>query len=358
MRPGLISQALVLCLVGRAVLPAAGVAQRPAAPPATAAPYTMHVYTNLLQVPTLVLAPDGHLVTQHLEPGDFTVHIQGMHALQPVHARQAGDEPLDFTLLVDLHDTSPDLLASLPHSADRLFKKFLNAADTVSVFAVDCSLVRTARNLPATAAALQTSVKRAQKAARQFPSVVPGHCLSQQGLPLLLEAALRDVPLRTGRPVLLLISDTAPEMRPGTVAHLIENFTATGAVLFTVSAQSAAINSAALMPTPTTSAKNTYLQLLTLDSGGIRLGATPETLTDTFAYVLKMVRSRYLLEFPRPAEATAGEHLISISIDKFGAHGLSSGVSAPAYDPVNTGTHEIYREPRVNTLGSVPSPDL
>jgi hypothetical protein len=47
-----------------------------------------------------------------------------------------------------------------------------------------------------------------------------------------------------------------------------------------------------------------------------------------------MVRERYIVEFPRPSNSTAGEHGMEVKIDKGTFSIRPSGVSVPLPDPV------------------------
>jgi hypothetical protein len=54
----------------------------------------------------------------------------------------------------------------------------------------------------------------------------------------------------------------------------------------------------------------------------------------TLERFITMVRERYIVEFPRPSNSTAGEHGMEIKIDKGIFLIRPSGVSMPLPDPV------------------------
>ncbi len=82
-------------------------------------------------------------------------------------------------------------------------------------------------------------------------------------------------------------------------------------------------------------------QVLTMDpfermselSGGIALPATSWNAGKQFARVLELLRERYVLEFPRPYNTTAGSHRIEVQVAKGGSDFIrSSGTSVPLAD--------------------------
>jgi hypothetical protein len=60
----------------------------------------------------------------------------------------------------------------------------------------------------------------------------------------------------------------------------------------------------------------------------------PTALSESLERFVTILRERYIVEFPRPSNSTAGEHGMEIKIDK-GAYLIRpSGVSMPVPDPV------------------------
>jgi hypothetical protein len=83
-------------------------------------------------------------------------------------------------------------------------------------------------------------------------------------------------------------------------------------------------------------------QVLTMDpferiselSGGIALPASNWNAGKRFAHIVELLRGRYVLEFPRPFNTTAGAHQIDVQVAKGGGHFIrSSGTSVPLPDP-------------------------
>jgi hypothetical protein len=93
---------LLLCSVVFAIAPNPTNAQTPAAavapstdtgqPPIT----TFHVYTNLEQIPVLVLTPD-HQRMRPLDTSRFRVRIDSGPFFIPKYVRQEGDDPISWS---------------------------------------------------------------------------------------------------------------------------------------------------------------------------------------------------------------------------------------------------------------------
>src|ERR1700733_1296118 len=63
--------------------------------------YTLHVYTDLLQVPTIVLTP-LHSNYRALTKESFTLSLDGGPRFHPTNVRLEGDDPITIAVLLDL----------------------------------------------------------------------------------------------------------------------------------------------------------------------------------------------------------------------------------------------------------------
>ena len=68
-------------------------------------------------------------------------------------------------------------------------------------------------------------------------------------------------------------------------------------------------------------------------SGGIALMTNPSNVGKVFARIPELVRKRYILEFPRPSNATAGAHHFEVRVENGDFFIRSSGTSIPLPDP-------------------------
>src|SRR5882757_5316314 len=70
---------------------------------------TLHVYTNLVQIPTLVLGHD-HKPIARIDERRFFVSLDGGRKFRVTHARLEGDDPISLTILMDLSQSDPRIM--------------------------------------------------------------------------------------------------------------------------------------------------------------------------------------------------------------------------------------------------------
>ncbi|HMH14466.1 MAG TPA: hypothetical protein VK578_15305 [Edaphobacter sp.] len=93
----------LFCLVGvwTVLSGTAGVAQNGATPEDEPIK-TLHVYTNLLQVPTVVVGPHGEQIKKPIEEKRFSVSIDSGPWFRATHVRLEGDDPISLSILLDV----------------------------------------------------------------------------------------------------------------------------------------------------------------------------------------------------------------------------------------------------------------
>ncbi len=67
-------------------------------------------------------------------------------------------------------------------------------------------------------------------------------------------------------------------------------------------------------------------------SGGLVFAANRNNVEKKLASFVEMVRGRYIVEFPRPYNATGGKHQLVVTIDKSKAFIRPTGISVPVAD--------------------------
>ena len=101
---------------------------------------TLHVYTNLVQIPTLVLG-QNHKPIARIDERRFFVSLDGGRKLRATHARLEGDDPISPTILMDLSQSNPGIMSSAEQAIASLAPLSLHAKDEVSIYALDCHLI-------------------------------------------------------------------------------------------------------------------------------------------------------------------------------------------------------------------------
>lgn len=353
--------ALILLLAGRLIQAQATSGALPSAPsPATP---TLHVYTNLKQVPVLVLTPNYKRM-KPVDTSKFRLRLDSGPPFRPTHVRQEGDDPISLAILIDASKPDSDLLPQLSQAISALVPEYLQPQDHVSIYAIDCSLIRTAYNAPANAAALKQAVDSALSP-WQFHRETKQHalpCKPSLSLWDSLDNVIDDLTRQTGRRVLLAITDGEDEGSKTLWRQVMRR------------AQFNSIAVFGLLPIPVIgtersremgeffkaaslfilSTEDKFNQICDL-SGGVELQARYAAVSERLKEFTKIVRERYILEFPRSVNEEAGVHTLDVSYkNRSNLYIVSSGITVPiASDDEKKGANTIPEDPsRAPTEGS------
>ena len=103
--------------------------------------YTLHVYNNLVQFATLVLEEDLS-TPQPVPRKNFDITLDGGPAFHPTQMRREGDDRIDLAVLLDVGGSQKELLTGFGDALASLAPAFLHANDRLSIYAADCTLMR------------------------------------------------------------------------------------------------------------------------------------------------------------------------------------------------------------------------
>jgi hypothetical protein len=338
---------LLLLLLASATASQLRAQSTPSAPTLYNPGYTLHVYVNLLQIPTLVLSPSFSPLPP-LNLDKFNISLDSGPRFHPTHLRLEGDDPIDLAILLDLSGDAYDLRSALSRSILAFANQSLQLHDHVSIFAVDCVFVGTTNDIPATDG---DRIAHALDAAISFPQLHgPGeigpHCANSIHLWNALGKVAESLSTMPGRRVILVISTGRDQKSPVHWTELKRYAASLSVTIF------------ALYPTPDplTHPGNVHLMLSTEDpfnqlcqlTGGLVLFTSPAGVSTNLRRTIDFVRGRYILEFPRPDAGGSGEHHIDVTLRKMDALIRPAGISYPPADP------SIAKDP--TTLPSPPSP--
>ncbi len=339
---------------------AASTANQTSSPDATP---TLHVYTNLKQVPVLVLSKDYERM-KPIDPSGFRISLDSGPRFRPTYVRREGEDPLSLAILIDASKPDNELLPSLMSAIAALPPDFLHPQDRVSVYAIDCTLIRTTYESAASPAVLADGVQRAMmpwqilqtqnEELKKEKKALPPPCRVRLPLWDSMAEVLQDLDEQPGRRVLLAITDGKD----------------TGSkTLWTKIMTEAQINSVTVfgfMPTLTLISKDpqkvseifhinsAYLQSpedkfeqICVQSGGIRLQSTEHIAMYELKEFTQMLRERYILEFPRSVKEEAGAHTLAVFYSKKrDLYIAAAGISVPtATEDERKGGNTIQADP-------------
>jgi hypothetical protein len=294
--------------------------------------HTLHVYTNLIQIPTLVLGPYRDRITKPIDESRFSVSIDSGRWFRATHVRQEGDDPISLSILLDVTGDAAELMPRMADALADLVPLSLHSVDHLSIFAMDCSLVRSWRNVPADHGELNDGVESALQSwvdrRRSKHGSKCEHAVHLWDAVAYIVAQEYQLP---GRRVILVASD-GRDKGSGHTWNEVRAF-----------AQKAGVAIFGLRYLPIFAAnnprvglqlnnENSFASLCEL-SGGMVFFTSTESLGKTLGLFTTMLRERYIVEFPRPSNSTAGEHNMQVKIAKGGTDFVrSTGLSVPIPD--------------------------
>jgi hypothetical protein len=308
------------------------------------APYTLHVYADLVQIPTLVLDADLHPLPL-ISIDQFNISLDSGQRFHPTQMRLEGDDPINLSIFLDLGGDGYDLQPSLTKYIAAFTSQSLQPHDHVSIYAIDCTFRRTADNIPAGNA---DQIARVLDALLDSPDL-HGSATKGPGCPgtvhlwNALGAIAKSMEHAPGRRVIIAIT-TGKDHKSSIKWNQLKRY-----------AGSRSITIFGLSPLPRDGTKfhlaldteNPFNQLCQF-TGGIVTVTAPLLLATDLNYVLNLVRGRYILEFPRPDNGAAGAHSIYVTLATTDAFIRPAGISYPLPDPA------ALSDP--STIPSPPSP--
>jgi hypothetical protein len=306
---------------------------------------TLHVYTNLIQIPTLVLAPNHVPIGKPIEASRFSVSIDSGPWFRATHVRQEGEDPISLAILLDLNGNTTQLVPKIGVAVASLVPLSLNSRDRVSVYALDCGLLKSTEDAPADSGALKKAVdavveswmlRKNEKHAKGCDRGVHlWDALAQ------VVARMMNAP---GRRVILAVTDgqdTGSKYPSNEVTNFAQQ---TGTAVFGLSYAAESAFADAWVPgrrgggvhrpsSGTTSVTDTqFTSLCELSGGIVTTMSERKSLQVTLKDFVGMVRQRYIVEFPRPSNSTPGEHGMEVKIAKGDYVIRAAGVSMPVPD--------------------------
>jgi hypothetical protein len=333
--------------------------------PAPSQPYVLHVYTNLMQVPALVLDTEDRPF-KHVDTARFAIRLGDGPKFPPAYVRLQGDDPISLSILLDLSGDINDLVPALREAIPALAPDVLHARDHISVYAVDCDLIRTADDLPASRAMLSTAIDHAIDDAglhgRKKKTAACG-----DSVPLVNALALIARPLARlpGRRVILVLSN-GHDGKSNLKWSQVRQFSAgAGISIFGMTYRDSEIQNSFAIDSPTTEAagdidhaENPFGMLCDL-TGGIALSISSDhAVSRALPHFVDMLRGRYILEFHRPRNAKPGSYTVNVSLDHAQAHIRVGGTTVHVASAAELATPEIAPAATpTDTPGKVPPPD-
>lgn len=321
---------------------------------------TLHVYTDLVQVPTLVLTP-LHSSYRGLTSQSFTLSLGQGPTFHPTNVRLEGDDSITLAILFDLTSDPSSMFTSFAEAMSKLPAGVLSARDSISVYAYDCELVRTTEDKPATSEQLRASMQKVLTEGRdKARNGATQSCWSEKRLYDTVAKVAQDIGDLPGRLVVLVISDGADRHGVNDWSN-VERF---------VGSRSLTVFGIRPVYKPTafrgTGIDKGWVMITNADPFGMLCGSSGGLVLDgdsskrfmakQIERIVTMLRNRYIIEFPRPANGGPGLYSINVTIDDPKAIIRPAGVTFPprARDPKPSAGTLAQDESKMPVIGSKP----
>ena len=280
---------------------------------------TQQAAPRTLEVPTLVLTSDPKPLPL-VDPSKVSVTIDKMRSFHPEHVRLQGDDPITLAILVDVSGSAKHLIQTLQQDLPTWAATSLTSRDQISIYAVDCAIAHPAGYAPPNAAQLSTALNAAIASPYIHGKTQTG-CSSSFQFRDALNLISQQMAHLTGRKVILAITNgydsgsyiKSPELLMQLKARYVSVFGFTDAD------------------------PSSFLSLLFFSplTGGTLIQTSRKQLTGDLDKFIEMLRGRYIIDFPEPANLSDGPHHIDVRIANRGARwiipaGLQVAMDSPS----------------------------
>ena len=295
--------------------------------------YKLHVYTDLLQIPTIVLTR-LHSNYRALTKESFTLSLDDGPRFHPANVRLEGDDPITIAILFDLTTDANSMFASFASAMSTLPPGVLSARDYISVYAYDCKLMRTTEDKPATPQELQASMVKVMTEGRESArNGAKQTCWQSKRLYDAVARISQDIGDLPGRRVVLVITDGADRHSVNdwlTVARFAGN---KSIAIFGIRPvfTPASLTGSGFNDGWVTTVESDSFGRLCGTSGGLVLDGdrSKKFMAGQIQRMVTMLHNRYILEFRRPANGTAGFYAFDVQVKDPSAIIRPAGIAFP-----------------------------
>ena len=285
---------------------------------------TLHVYADLIQVPVLVMGPGWNPIPR-IANDRFRVSIGGGPPYRVQHVRLEGDDPISLGILLDLRGSQDELLKKMGPALEQLVPGYLHGRDRISIFGLDCGLMRSLNDAPPTQQNLAHGVEVLLNAREVRKKERPKQaCPVGQHFWDSVGGVASEIARLPGRRVMLVVSDGYDKGSNNRTNNVREYAQVKGVAIFGLVDAGISMPWWRMFEAPF----DDVCQL----SGGMVATSSPMNLAGQLRAFVTKVRGRYILEFPRPYNATAGGYSLDVRIEHSDAWIRTAGISFPTED--------------------------
>jgi hypothetical protein len=289
-----------------------------------------------------VLEPNLEPLKTPIDESKFSVSVDSGPWFRAKHVRLEGDDPISLAILLDMRWGEGDFIPKLRDAIVGLAPSDLHENDHVSIYALGCDLMRSSNNVSANASQLERGVDDALKFWSVQNTIT---CLQQDHVWDALSYVAAQLYQQPGRRVVLALTQGFDRGSKHTWNETRAYLQTTGVAVFAISHS---------IPGPKiVSPELNFFSAVCESSGGVVFIATLPTFAATVQTFVTTVRNRYIVEFPRPSNATLGMHDMKVRVSGHSSDlVVASGISVPIADPA------VAADPATVSAGPKDAPEL
>jgi hypothetical protein len=250
-----------------------------------------------------------------------------------------GEDPIALAILVDTAHIATGTGSRLVDAIARLMPGSLRAADTVSLYKLDCQVSRVVVPRPTTPAGLRQGAELLFGKHKDQPPGGAEPCRTQWNLVDSIVSAVQGIQDEPSRRVLLVVSD-GQDRDSRTTWDAARFYAMTHGVAIFASVESLSLNlpivgRRGVIGVQAAPIQNDLPQFCE-NTGGMAVDDSDTGIVHRMHDFLVLVRSRYIVELPPPPASEPKTHVAVVSVEKLDAFIRTAGVSYSLPDPEST----------------------
>jgi VWFA-related protein len=291
---------------------------------------TLHVATNLVRIPVLVLTPQYERLYSPIAPNRFTIQFGSEPPIRPKYVRREGDDPIDVAFVLDTRWPQESLLPKIDEAIANLAPTYLRAGDRISIYATDCAQMHEVEDVSADRVHLKSAVDlalsswSARERLRKKPPCRTGPYILSD-----LEYVTMKLAKQPGWRTIIAVTNGDDSKSKLSLEELISTAQIDQVTILGLDPFQAFHRG----PLTTDRTARQFTGLCEL-SGGVLLDLYQSSVAKRMQQFMRMLRERYILEFPRPANLKAGRIPMIVRIDHSDAFICAAGDGVPVSDEV------------------------
>ncbi|WP_103934334.1 vWA domain-containing protein [Bryocella elongata] len=271
-----------------------------------------------MQVAALVLNENAENIAG-VTADKFNISIDSGPRFHPTRTRVEGDDPVSLAILLDDDGSDRDLMKAVTAELPVFARTALLPDDRISVYAVDCNLIGSANRAHATPEVMEKSIA----SALAYPTLhQPNgrHCGSKVKLWDTVTTVLARMSTSPERRVLLVVSSGGDAGSSISPEHLALRAGSLGVAVFSIASNTQTVFDPHVRSLLATGLRalpaSAGMSYITSSNGGMIFSIDPSQVRSTLEHFARLLRTRYIVEFPTPDEGGAGDHNLSIEVPR------------------------------------------